>query len=235
MRTSILKIEDIIVEDKLYPRVKSNESIINSYIKDMKNGNIFPPLYVGLFKGKYYLIDGRHRLEAYKSRLPKEEWFVNCEIKSNFTDFDDMFLASFRANMAHGSRLNKNDKIKVANILGEMKYDVGDISKLTGITLKKVESSIKGKIQHVLIKDKIRSGVLPEIVREKINSEEPVKVIGDKEIKKIEEANKDEFQLFQLNEIYGYIKKEDFDLDHKGIEAWLKKIKGLLHKRFPKL
>ncbi len=235
MRASILKIDDIILKKELYPRVKPNDRIITSYIKDMEKGDKFPPLYVALYKKKYYLVDGRHRLEAYKSILPQEERFVSCEIKTNFTDFAEMFLASFRANMAHGNRLKQEDKLKVANILSNMKYDIEDISKLTGITLKKVESAVKGKIHHVLIKDKIRSGQLPDVVREKLSNKEPVKIIEDKEIKKIEEANKDEFQLYQLNEIYNYLKKEEFNLEYKGIGAWLKKIKGTLHKRFPKL
>ena len=232
MRRSILKIKDIVLEEKLYPRIKPNEAIINSYIRDMKKGDSFPPLYIGLFKGKNYLLDGWHRLEAYESLGDK---YVNCEIKTTFTDFDDMFLAAFRANMAHGIRLNKNDKMRVANILSEMKYDVGDISKLTGITLKKIESAVKGKIQHVLIKNKIKSGQMPEIIRDKIPYEWPVKIIEDKTIKKIEEANKEEFQLFQLNEIYDYIKNEDFDLENKKIDDILRKMKKLLHKRFPKL
>ncbi|KKM59864.1 hypothetical protein LCGC14_1547630 [marine sediment metagenome] len=235
MRRSILKIEQLVLDNRLYPRVESSERVIKTYMSDMNRGDKFPPLYVGLFKGKYFLIDGRHRLEAYKSILPKKEWFVSCEIKTNFVDFDEMFLAGFRENAKHGYRLSKQDKWKVANMLSEMKYDVGDISKLTGIQMKKVENAIKGKIQHVLIKDKIRSGEMPDIITEKMPGKESVRIMKDKEIKKIEEANKDEFQLFQLNEIYGYIKGQDFDLNHKGIEACLKKIKKVLHKRFPKL
>ena len=280
MKKSILKIKEIVIEEKLYPRVKPNDRIINAYVKDMKKGDSFPSLFIGLFKGKNYLIDGRHRLEAYKILGEK---YVNCEIKPNFTDFDDMFLAAFRANMAHGIRLNKNDKLRVANILTNMQYDVGDISKLTGITMKKIESAVKGKIRHVLIKDKIRSGEFPEIIKEKIQGIESIKLIDDeevqrieksirenvpeikeetklfdnkeitrleksikekipetkivkdREIKKIEEANKEEFQLYQLNEIYNYIKSEDFDLQNIKMENLLKRIKKLLHKRFPKL
>jgi len=232
MRKSILKIKDIVIEEKLYPRVKPNDRIINSYIKDMKKGDVFPHLFIGLFKGKNYLVDGRHRLEAYKTLGEK---YVNCEIKTNFTDFDDMFLAAFRANMAHGIRLNKNDKLRVANILTNMKYDVGDISKLTGITIKKVESVVKGKIRHVLIKDKIKSGEMPEVISDKLPDKEHIKIVDDKEIKKLEEANKEEFQLYQLNEIYSYIKSEPFDLQNTKIENLLKRIKKILHKRFPKL
>ncbi len=232
MRTSIVEIKEIILDEKLYPRVKSNERIITSYIKDMKKGDVFPSLFIGLFKGKKYLIDGRHRLEAYKALGEK---YVNCEVKTNFPDFDDMFLASFRSNMAHGIRLNKKDKMRVAHILENMHYDVGDISKLTGITVKKIESAIKGRIHHVLIKDKIKSGQLPEIIKEKVPGAEHIKLIKDSQIKKIESENKEEFQIYQLKEIYEYLKVQDFDLSHKEIESLISKIKRTLHKRFPKL
>lgn len=232
MRKSILKIKEIVIEDKLYPRVKVSDRIIRDYVKDMKKGDVFPVLYVGLFKGKNYLIDGRHRLEAYRSLGEK---YVQCEIKTNFTSFDDMFLAAFRANAGHGFRFNKSDKMKVAHILGEMKYNVGDISKLTGIKVKNIESAIKGKVTHILIRDKLRTGDTPEIIREKMPEKEKIKLVDDKEIKKLEEANKEEFQLYQLNEIYSYFKEEEFVIDNKKIEDLLRKIKKTLHKKYPKL
>lgn len=231
MKKSILKTSDIVFTEKLYPRVKVNDSTIKRYVKDMNRGDVFPPLYIGLFKGKHYLIDGNHRLEAYKIL---GEQYIQCEVKTNFTEFNDMFLAAYRANEKHGYRMNDRDRMKVAKILGDMSYDIGDINKITGISSKKIESAIKGRISHVLIKDKVKSGEFPKIITEKIPEKEQLKIIDDKEIKKIEEGNQEEFELYQLEEIYNYLNEEKF-LDDKKITGWLRKIKAMLHKRYPKL
>ncbi len=221
LKRNILKIKDIVLDERLYPRVKPIESVIVRYAKEMKKGDRFPPPFVGWFKGRYYLIDGRHRLEASKVNGEK---YIKCEIKDNFPNFNAMFMASFTTNQKHGHQLSDADRHKVAIRLSEMKYDVGDIAKLTGVALRKVESNVRGKIRNTLIKRSIEKGEIKSVLKEEIKQEESVPLMS-----------KEDEQFANLNELYNYVSVEKFRMDDSRIEKMIRKIKKTLHKRYPKL
>ena len=233
MKNSILKIKDLVIDEKLYPRKKLKESLIDEYARDMRRGNIFPPLYVGIYKSKKYLIDGRHRLEAYRTN---GEEYVQCEIKSNFVNFGDMVLAAYRANDKRGLRFSRDDKLKVAYTLHELKYDILDISKLIGFTIRKLNKEVFKKAKQVIFSQEKKEGKVPDVLKETLKREEKRgPLLSEEEEKKLAEEHKEEWQITQLEQILEYIKTEDFVIDNKQIENLLRRIKKWLHKRFPKL
>lgn len=63
-KTGILPIEQVVWEPKIYPRSKWNTATIERYVDAMKAGDEFPALV--LEEGTNRLLDGKHRLEAYK-------------------------------------------------------------------------------------------------------------------------------------------------------------------------
>lgn len=227
----ILKIKDIRIDQKLSPREEVNNSVVEQYAKDIKNGNNFPEIFIGFYEGKNYLIDGRHRLEAH-SLLGEQH--INCEVKKNFPDFDSMFLASIKSNLKHGLRLTKQDRLKVVRKMVAMKFDVDDISNLMNVALTTVKKVRFGVVSHILIKDKLKSGQIPKIIREKVNSKD-IMIMGKKEVQILEDKNKGEFQEYELTEILKYVTDEEFELEYKTVSNLIRRIKKTLHKRYPKL
>ena len=85
---------------------------------------------------KYYLIDGRHRLEAHNYN---KEDHIHVNIKKDVTDFKTLFLQAVKANLGHGKPFDWNDKEKIAITLGD-KFSLSNanISKLLLIPTQQV-------------------------------------------------------------------------------------------------
>jgi ParB-like nuclease domain len=88
------------------PRAAISEELVNEYAKDMKRGDVFPPLVVFCENAKtYWLSRGFHRLEAKKRSGAKE---VECDVRKGA--LRDAILHSCGANAAHGLRRSNADK-----------------------------------------------------------------------------------------------------------------------------
>lgn len=226
MEKTILPIRQIKVDEKLYPRKTVDKGTVKEYVESMKRGDVFPPIDVALYKGKYYLIDGRHRLEANEERGEK---YVQAEIRKNIPDFDSMFLAAIRANLNHGLRLKEVDKLKIAQQLKDMKYDVEDISRMVGLSVEKFEKTLHFKASDIIFKTKVANGELPRKLTEKVKRGSEIKeIVDNKEVKRMVDKNKDFFQISQLKEIYSYLKAEKFNLKNKRIKTLLAKIRKVI-------
>ena len=231
MRNQVLLIKDIVIKEELYPRKHYNKTVVNEYVADMKRGAVFPDIYIAKFKGKLYLVDGRHRIEAYKILGDKH---IQCEVKDNFPSFNDIYLASFRANDKHGHRLTREDRMKVALKLAEFKFDIDDISKLTRIQVHTIDNAISGKVQKLVIGEQVKSGKLPKVFIEKVKRREETKV-DVVDTPKIKIESKDDVQIYELEQILKYFKQTKLILDVNKISNLIRNIKKVLKKKYPKL
>jgi len=226
MREQILKISDVYIDDKIYPRESFSQMVVNQYKKDMKFGSVFPNIWVAKFKGKYYLVDGLHRIRS-KEQLGEE--FIKADIQENLKTKLDIYLASIRANLRHGKTLSHKDRIKVAKQLKNMKVDIDSISKLLhigGKDLEKVGLTTTKDIQRLMVtqknftsilRDKKVKQALPNINGSK---EEPIKIMSP-----------EDEQYAQLNAFLCYLK--DIELLHNKLNrtklvAIVKEIKRTL-------
>ena len=75
--TQILRVDEVVWDEDVYPRSHYNWQTALTYSNNMKSGNTFPPIVVARYEGRYIGIDGRHRVEA--KRLQKQE-HINAEI-----------------------------------------------------------------------------------------------------------------------------------------------------------
>ncbi len=221
MTDKILKIKEIVIIEKIYPRKSLSEGLAKSYAKAMKKGEIFPSVFVALFQHKYILVDGRHRLEAHKIN---GEQFIKADIKSNFPSMNDIYLASIRANLKHGLRFSIPDRIKIAYTMADMKFHTDDISKMSGISETIIEKKKTEKFTHIFVKDKIKSGKLPAKITEKVIHEPEKPIINEKD-----------FQIHQLEGIIEFFRDSDFDTSDVKITKLIRRIKKSLRKRFPRL
>jgi ParB-like chromosome segregation protein Spo0J len=123
-----LAIDSILIDELYYPRNELGWRQIQNYVSALRTGATFPPIVVGKRNGRYVLIDGRHRYEAFKrtdnekipamlTKLPESEWFAEA----------------VRLNSSHGHPLSFQERIKAAMVLQKQKFSLDKIEKIVAI------------------------------------------------------------------------------------------------------
>lgn len=102
----------------------------------MKAGEIFPPIEVGRYDEKLYVIDGMHRIDAKK--LLKEK-YIEARIKK-YENMDDMFVDAVKCNSKHGRQLSVQETARIIYKLGEeMKFELEKIKDIIGMPIEGIE------------------------------------------------------------------------------------------------
>jgi len=133
-RMSVLKIEEIVFDKSIYPRTNTWWGTSYRYSEMMKAGAKFPPIIVGKLDGKYILVDGKHRLEAYQKLGQKH---VSCEVLTDLTK-KELFVKAIELNVAHGQTLSSYDKVRIVEALKKMDYSMPQIAKIVQIPADKI-------------------------------------------------------------------------------------------------
>ena len=100
-----LKVNDIEVDKKYQARVAMSLDLIQEYKERIEQGDEFPPIEVFNVKSRYILVDGFHRLSAYKKVGQKR---VKVKINSKGSDRDAL-LYTTRVNSNNGLRRSRED------------------------------------------------------------------------------------------------------------------------------
>lgn len=102
VRLSLRQIETEGMQSRaaLYPEV------VDQYRESLEDGEVFPPLVIAEAEGRFWLVDGFHRYEAYK-RLGRLE--VDCTIVK-MPSKAEAWLYALQFNRDHGLRLTNADK-----------------------------------------------------------------------------------------------------------------------------
>ncbi len=159
MVNEVLSIEQIKIDEKLYPRMKTNWITYYDYSESMKAGAKFPPILVAFYKRGYYLIDGRHRIEA--TKILKEK-YIKAEVKKGLTA-KEIFLLAIKSNIGHGRQFSPHEKAAIAIRLKDMNYKIGEISKLINIPLSSINKFVSNRMtntisgKEVILKSPIKS------------------------------------------------------------------------------
>ncbi|MHC4403899.1 MAG: ASCH domain-containing protein [Planctomycetota bacterium] len=107
-----IKIKDIIAEDEMHPRVRLGKTVINDYAQAMKDETELPLIVVFQQGRKYWLADGRHRLEAAR-RIGRQE--IMADVRKGARR--EALLYAVGANAEHGLRRTNADKRKAVQLL----------------------------------------------------------------------------------------------------------------------
>lgn len=126
----IMKINELILDKKFYPRNAVSKILIGQYALAMRQGVKFPPVVVAKYMGKNYLIDGWHRYYATKRCNVK---YIQCEI-SQFTSEREVYIEAVKRNITHGKTYENKEKEKIVLKLKRMGVSIDDISKVTLIS-----------------------------------------------------------------------------------------------------
>ena len=141
----VLKIDEIRVDEKIYPRDGTNWLTIYKYTEAMKTGAQFPPITVASNKKHYILVDGRHRLEAYKKIGQKH---VQTDVLKGLSE-KEIFIEAVKRNMIHGLPLSAAETTRVILKLQNLRMTPIQISEIVGITVDKIEPFVIKRVTQI--------------------------------------------------------------------------------------
>jgi len=211
-----VKISEIVFDKELYPRIDSSWQTAYDYQQSMKTGAKFPPITLAIFNKKLYLVDGKHRVEAYKLNkvtIVEAEVFLGWNKRKIFEE-------AVRRNIAHGRILSPFEKRRIALKLRVMNYPDSAISELVQIPMVKLENFIGQRLINAITGE--------EIVKSEIKHLSGQDFPGDINITQKQMYNTSQAAL--LKDLIRLIEKNLLDLQNQEIVKLVLKLKQLLKK-----
>lgn len=214
METKILKIKQIKLDDKLYPRFKWNYFTKAKYYNALKSGAVFPPIIVAKLGFKYILVDGQHRLEAYKD---VGETHIECEVLTGLTR-EQIFEEAVKRNVIHGRQFSTQEVVRIVATLKNFGYNKIKISQLVCIPAKQLKQFVADRITGITDTD------------EKVPLKAPLKNLAgiDLEEKPNQSIFSNTSQVQLLDSVISLLKNEWIDLNSGLVRGKLKTIYRLL-------
>lgn len=216
----LISIDSVIWDANLYPRVQLDWLTSYRYSESLKSGAEFPPIVVGEFEDKYYLIDGWHRINAYKTN---KQTAIEADI-IKVDSLNDIYIQAIKRNVVHGRTLSQYERAKAIVRLKEMHLDLEQIEKIICIPAQKLELFVSKRM--TLETERTKSLVLKGALRHYSGEE-----LNELERQTIEESQipiQSRNQLQILNEFITMIQNNLFDLSNPKIEKKLKQASNLL-------
>jgi transcriptional regulator with XRE-family HTH domain len=111
-----IAIEELEIDDRIYPRKRRSPKTIESYTESLKCGAKFPPILIQKVSDegekRTLILDGFHRTKAYEEfgeeKIPYESW-KNQRIPFQ-ENIHKLRVVSIKRNLTHGDRLANKDK-----------------------------------------------------------------------------------------------------------------------------
>ncbi|WP_034631182.1 helix-turn-helix domain-containing protein [Desulfotruncus alcoholivorax] len=123
------KISDIVIDETIYPRADFDPDTVERYREAMTAGAIFPPIVI---TQDNRLLDGRHRLEAYKL-------VGAAEVEVTIEDPADPAARAVELNLHHGKPLTKGEMKELARKWYGTR-PVTEIANVLGVTRQTVQN-----------------------------------------------------------------------------------------------
>jgi len=131
----IIKIDEIVFKEELYPRQSVSYVTAGNYAAKMKAGVKFPPILLGRVNGDLILVDGYHRMLAHQKI--KEE-YIKAEIKK-YTSLKELYKEAVELNNTHGLPLSSYDNLKILATLESMEFTPFEIESILKATPDRVQ------------------------------------------------------------------------------------------------
>ncbi len=211
----LMKIADLEMDMRYYPRMKTDWFQNYIYSQAMKAGAKFPPIAVARFGGKNKVVDGWHRVEARK--ILKEE-YIEADILK-LENEKNILLEAVKRNSAHGRQFSVQERTMLILRLQNMKIEKATIAELVGIPIKDWERVIGNKLsytatgQEVVLKAPLEYLAGEKISQNIIDAQEMISARSD-------------FQI--LDTVIAMLENKMFDLKNAQVVERLQKISELL-------
>ena len=151
MKTQIIKIDSIVRKQELYPRTQVSWYVAYKYSEAMKAGAKFPPITVAFLDGKYILVDGWHRINAFKKN---GETHTQAEVLKGI-DEQQIYIEAVKRNDAHGFPLSAYELRKAALLMQKWGIEPIEISKAIRVPLDKMEMFVAKSITNIATGERI--------------------------------------------------------------------------------
>ncbi len=131
---SLIKIDEIELDADIYPRLQVGWLTAFQYAQAMRAGSVFPPILLGKFRRKLFLVDGWHRLQAMKML---HEEYIQATVKK-YESKQKMFLDAVKLNIAHGRPISQQEKTRIIDKLLQYGMQLKEISPVVHVPLDKI-------------------------------------------------------------------------------------------------
>lgn len=216
-KKAVLKLDEIEIDEEIYPRHNVDWQDTWKYSQAMKAGAKFPPILVALFQKRYYLIDGRHRIEAVK-RLKQD--YIDCVI-AKFKDRKAMYIEAVKLNVRHGKSLTTQDRVMIITKLQEFKLAESEISNIVAIPVDKIKPFVVKRVAHTLTGE-------PVALKAPITHLAGTEVPDDIEEQSKIISSRGDYQIY--DQFIQLLENKLYNLRDKKVKAKLLHIKRLLAK-----
>jgi len=102
----MVELDEIIIDRRFQVRNRTDAQTVKAYASAMEAGSEFPPVTLAEINGRLFLIDGFHRFDAATSIRRWEIGAIVVQMSER-----DALKASALANLTHGLRLTKTEKL----------------------------------------------------------------------------------------------------------------------------
>jgi hypothetical protein len=221
IKTSV-PIAEIYFEEDLYPRSATDWQTIYIYSQSMKSGAKFPPITLAILNGKKILVDGKHRIEAFKN-LKREK--IDAEV---FTGWDrrKIFEESVKRNISHGRTLSAYDKRRIVLKLRNLKFKDSEISKLVNVPQDKLEHFVGQSLVSATTGKIIFDTILKAPLRHKSGGQYSTTQVQDMELAQTQMSSRS--QIYIVKEFKNLLENDLIDTADKTIMEMLSSIKSYL-------
>lgn len=167
MKNRLIKISEIIIDESIYPRKNLCMETVERYREAIESGVKMPVIFI---TPDNRLLDGRHRLEAYRQAGVDE---IEVIVKES----EDPDVDSVTYNLRHGRPLTR-EEIKAAARRWYGKIPVQQIAEILGVTRQTVQNWVADLVKEKEeAREKLREKALG-MRAEGLTQEEVVKKLG---------------------------------------------------------
>lgn len=217
-----VRLDEIEFDMEIYPRVGYNWQTGYDYSQSILSGVKFPPITLALFRGKKYLIDGKHRLEAHKIVKKKA---IKAEVFTGWSK-EKMFEESVRRNIAHGKVLSPYEKRLIALKLKKLKYPSFKIGKLLNIPETKLEKFVAQRLINSITGEVISESIVKSAIKHSAGKE-----YSPSDFQKIESGQGGFYsrnQIVMLDELIELLEANLIDMENKEVLSRMNRLSKLL-------
>ena len=221
MKTKLLKLSEVVLDEKLYPRSHVDWQTSARYYNALKAGAEFPPITVAVLNKKFILVDGAHRLKAFKDCKEK---FIKAEVLKNLTP-QQIYVESIKRNIANGRQFSAQEITQVAVTLEKWKLSQQAISEIVRIPVAQLKPFIAKRLTRITEtqEDIILKAPLQHLAGNDIPS-----AWGIADIQRGMGGSLSQASI--LGEVIRLIENDLLDLDNKLVAQKFKKLEKLLNK-----